>query len=192
MIPARWLLALCLAMTTGPLRAAVEQDICFNYSCYQRATAVFSDADLQALREQLQAAPDPAAERALLAQVIGRMYAIAAGQTPIWRDRGRNSMEERGLDGAMDCIDHSINTEAFLRLLAGAGALRFHVPAERRHRFAFLVFGEHWAATLIEAQSQSRFAVDSWFHDPGLPVTVVGFERWRAGYDPHADLQAAR
>lgn len=189
---ARPLLALGLALATTSLLAAVEQDVCYNYGCFQRATARFGDDDLEGLRVQLQAAADPAAERALLAQAIGRMYAIAAGQTPIWRDRGRNSMEERGLDGAMDCIDHSINSAAFLRLLAAIGALRFHVPGERVHRFAFLVFGEHWTATLIETQSQSWFAVDSWFHDPGLPATVVALERWRAGYDPEAEMQAAR
>ena len=189
---ARSLLAVWLALATASASSAVEQEICYNYGCFQRATARFDDADLEALRTWVHAATDAAGERALLAQAIGRMYAIAAGQTPIWRDRGRNSMEERGLDGAMDCIDHSINTEAFLRVLAGAGALRFHVPGERRRRFAFLVFGEHWTATLIETQSQSRFAVDSWFHDPGLPVTVVALERWRAGYDPEAEMQAAR
>lgn len=192
MMLARSLLAAWLALASGPAPAAVEQEICYNYGCYQRATARFDDADLEAMRTQVHAAADAAGERAMLARAIGRMYAIAASQTPIWRDRGRNSMEERGLDGAMDCIDHSVNTETFLRVLAAAGVLRFHVPGERRHRFAFLVFGEHWTATLIETRSQSRFAVDSWFHDPGLPVTVVALERWRAGYDPDAETRAAR
>ena len=161
-----------------------ETDICFDYSCYRQARAVYSDDDAGQLREQLAGAADAAQERVLIGQAIGRMYAIAAAQTPIWRDRGRNSAEERGLDGAMDCIDHSTNTDRFLRKLAESQALRFHRPDQRRVRFAFLVFGEHWTATVVENEGGAVYAVDAWFFDPGTPAAVVPLQQWRAGFDP--------
>lgn len=181
--------ALCAAASTA---RAVEVEVCFDYSCHRQARASFGASDLAALGALLAGAADAAAERAAVAEAVGRMYAIAARQTPIWRDRGRNHPDERHLEGAMDCIDHSTNTEAFLRLLWSEGLLRHHAPGERRHRFAFLVFGEHWTATLIENASGAAFAVDSWFHDPGLPAEVVSLQRWRAGYDPDAELGASR
>ncbi len=179
-------LAFCLGV------AAAETDVCYDYGCQRQARVVFADADLAVLRAMLEPAVDAFGERVLVAQAVGRMYALAALQTPIWRDRARNGMDERHLDGAMDCIDHSTNTDRFLHLLEEAGALRFHAVGERDRRFAFLVFGEHWTATLVESASQARFAVDSWFFEPGLPALVVELKRWQAGYDPESDLQAAR
>lgn len=170
----------------------VEVDICFNYGCHHQAVARFAGGDFEELRGMLSAAVDAAGERAALARAIGRMYAIAATQTPIWRDRGRNGMDERHLVGAMDCIDHSTNSEAFLRLLQSEGLLRFHQPGPRTSRFAFLVFGEHWTATLVETATAARYAVDGWFFDPGMPVAVVALARWRAGYDPENEVGAAR
>jgi hypothetical protein len=120
------------------------------------------------------------------------MYTIAAAQTPIWRDRARNGMDERHLEGAMDCIDHSTNSDAFVQLLWDKGLLRHHHPGVREVRFAFLMFGEHWAATLVETATGARFAVDSWFFDPGFPAAVVALERWKAGFDPDHKIEAAR
>lgn len=166
--------------------AAAEAEICFDYSCRRQQTAVFSDHELAELRTLLGTAADAEQERALIGEAIGRLYAIAARQTPIWRDRGRNFMDERDLAGAMDCIDHSTNSERFLHLLADAGAMKFHQPGERRVRFRFLMLGEHWTATVIENQGDASYAVDAWFFDPGLAAAVVPFERWRAGFDPES------
>ena len=181
----RPLLFIFALLLTGPAHAGgFETDICFDYSCYRQARAVYSDADAEHLRGQLAGAADAAQERVLIGQAIGRMYVIAAAQTPIWRDRGRNSAEEREFDGAMDCIDHSTNTDRFLRKLADLRALRFHRPDERRIRFAFLVFGEHWTATVSENEGGAVYAVDAWFFDPGTPAAVVPLQQWRAGFDP--------
>ena len=181
----RQILAALLVSASLPA-AAAEVEICFDYSCYRQQTAVYSDQELAELRTLLGSAADAEQERALIGEAIGRMYVIAARQTPIWRDRGRNFMDERDHAGAMDCIDHSTNTERFLHLLADAGAIKFHRPGERRVRFRFLLLGEHWTATVIENQGDASYAVDAWFFDPGLAAAVVPFERWRAGYDPES------
>ena len=178
------LLPLALLLTQPALADGFETDICFDYSCFRQAKAVYSDDDAGQLRAQLAGAADAAQERVLIGQAIGRMYAIAAAQTPIWRDRGRNSAEEREFEGAMDCVDHSTNTDRFLRKLAETQALRFHRPDERRVRYAFLVFGEHWTATVVENEGGAVYAVDAWFFEPGMPAAVVPLQEWRAGFDP--------
>ncbi|MBL8383659.1 MAG: hypothetical protein JNM90_11310 [Burkholderiales bacterium] len=184
--------ALCAALAWAAPARAAEIEICFGYSCYRQARAIFADDDLRELRELLAPAADAAAERDAIARAVGRMYAIAARQTPIWRDRGRNTLEERHLEGAMDCIDHSTNTGAFLHLLWREGMLRHHRPASAQRRFAFLVFGEHWSASLVANDGGEQFAVDTWFLDPGLPATVVTLSRWKAGYDPEDAPEATR
>jgi hypothetical protein len=183
--------ALAWVVAMGPASAGVEVNLCYDYGCTHHARLEFTPEELAQVRAEMTGAAGPEEERRLVASAVGRMYAIAASRTPVWRDRGRNAMEERALEGAMDCIDHSTNTDAFLRVLAAEGALRFHQPGGRTHRFAFLVFGEHWTATLKESGSGDAWAVDSWFFDPGQPPVVVSLARWRSGYDPADDKEAS-
>jgi hypothetical protein len=181
------------ALLALPVHAQVSSvELCFSYDCKQQAPAWFTSRDMDQLRDLLTSAEDAQSERALLGLAIGRMYAVAAAQTPIWRDRGRNGFDERDLEGAMDCVDHSTNTDAFLRFLAQNAMLRFHAPAGREVRFALLVFGEHWAASVIETANGQPYAVDSWFFDPGFPAIVVTLDRWKAGFDPDQTAETSR
>jgi len=83
----------------------------------------------------------------------------------------------------MDCIDHSANTDAFLRLLQAHGWLRFHEVQQPIRRVRFFV-AVHWAARIRERETQRAYAVDSWYFDNGRPVAVLTVEDWRAGKTP--------
>ena len=182
---------LAVLLAQAPARAA-DVEICFDYGCSNRAVVQVGREALEIAREAIAAAPDAAAERHRVAAALASLYAIAAQQSVIWRDLPRNPIDERHLEGAMDCIDHSTNTDTFLRLLDSVGALRFHRPGARAQRFAFLVFGEHWTATLVETESGASYAIDTWFGTPGETPAVVGLERWRGGFDPDHERAAAR
>ncbi|MFN0162686.1 MAG: hypothetical protein ACKVQQ_15750 [Burkholderiales bacterium] len=182
----------CVFCSLCALARAEAVAVCYDYGCSRKAAATFSAHDLAELAALLQRGEDAAGERALIGRAIGRMYAIVATQTPIWRDRGRNSLDERNLEGAMDCIDHATNSTAFLAILERAGMLRFHRVGEPALRFAFLFLGEHWSATIGERDSADRFAVDGWFFDPGTPAAVVPLAAWTAGFDPAAASTAAQ
>ena len=111
----------------------------------------------------------------------------------------------------MDCIDHSLTTTRFLRLLEARGMLRYHTVEERVLRSRFLLF-QHYAAQIVERDSApraqlevaevpgvvsdsrdakvaavpmaARFAVDSWFYDNGLPAAILPLADWNAGEGP--------
>ena len=161
---------------------ADEVTICYNYGCYATAPADYSEEKLERLHQQLAAAADANAERAAISAVIGRMYAIAGEQTPVWRDKGGN-YADGGENGKMDCIDHSTNTSAFLRLMQAHGWLRFHEVLEPIMRRRYL-FAEHWAARIRDRETQRVYAVDSWFFDNGQPAAVLPVEDWLAGRTP--------
>jgi len=161
---------------------ADEVTLCYNYGCYARAQVNYSEAQLATLRQLLAPASDAASERAAISMVIGRMYAIAGEQTPVWRDKGRN-YADGGVDGQMDCIDHSTNADTFLRLLQAHGWLRFHQVLEPIRRTRFFV-AVHWAARIRERGTQQAYAVDSWYFDSGRPAAVLTVEDWRAGKTP--------
>jgi hypothetical protein len=154
--------------------------ICYNYGCNSRGQVDFGEAHFAELGGLLAGAADASAERALISLAIGRMYAVAGGQTPVWRDKGGN-LQDGGENGQMDCIDHSTYTTAFLRLLKRRGWLRFHEVLEPLRRARFFVFAEHWAAQIREPGANQAYAVDSWYVDNGRPVPVLSVDAWRKG-----------
>jgi hypothetical protein len=166
----------------GSSAHAEEVTVCYNYGCYAKAPVDYSEGQLDLLRQQLAAARDAAAERLAIAAAIGRMYAIAGEQTPVWRDKGGN-YADGGENGKMDCIDHSTNTSAFLRLLQARGWLRFHEVLEPIRRIR-LIFAEHRAARMRERETQQVYVVDSWYFDNGRPAAVLPVEDWLAGAAP--------
>lgn len=174
---------LCALALPGSSVHAEEVMICYNYGCHARAQVNYSEAQLGRLQQQLAAARDAAAEREAIAAAIGRLYAIAGEQTPVWRDKGGN-YADGGENGKMDCIDHSTNTSAFLRLLQVRGWLRFHEVLEPIRRSRFFI-AEHRAARIRERETQQVYVVDSWFFDNGRPAAVFALEDWLAGAVPN-------
>ncbi len=175
-------LLLALFAWFAPPARADEATLCYNYGCSATAQVSFSEAQLAPLQQALAAAGDAAAERAAISAVIGRMYAIAGEQTPVWRDKGGN-FADAGEDGQMDCIDHSSNTYAFLSLLEVHGWLRFHQVLEPVRRTRFIV-AVHWAARVRDKATQQAYAVDSWYVDNGRPALVIPVDDWYRGRVP--------
>jgi hypothetical protein len=186
----RWLLL--LAMTCGcalTARADDEVIVCYNYGCSARATVRFSSAQIKQVVSQLAAARDAAEERRLVSRAIGQLYAWAGEQSPIHADRAGN-YADGGVNGEMDCIDHSTTTTRFLQLLAQWDALHFHrVGPVIRRGWVF----QHFTATLDELPPSAaeampttvstsaqvpRYAVDSWFVDNGQPAVVLPLSEW--------------
>jgi hypothetical protein len=161
---------------------ADQVSICYNYGCNAKAEVTYDAAQLEYLRQTLAAAGDAAGEREAVSRVIGRMYAIAGEQTPVWRDRAGN-FADGGEDGQMDCIDHSTTTTAFLRLLQGKGWLRYHEVLEPLMRRLY-IFAVHWAARIRDTGAQQDYMVDSWYVDNGRPALVFLEWEWLTGKHP--------
>lgn len=172
--------ALTAAVVAGGSALAEEVKICFNYSCRDVATVRFDPRDLADVKRLFADVPTPQAEREAVARAMGALYFHAALQTPTWRDRGGN-VDDDGVDGRMDCIDHSTNTSAYLALLERNGLLRFHRVADRVQRGKLLAV--HWGARLSE-KGGPEWVVDTWFLDPGSPATIYPLEEWLDGARP--------
>ncbi len=183
----RFLCLLVLITTSSYADDSVS--VCFNYGCVTQATVKFSAQQLSRVTQTLAAAHDASEERTLLAQVIGTLYAWAGEQTPIHADRGGN-FADAGVQGAMDCIDHSTTTTRFLHLLEQHDALHFHhVIATTRRGWIFqhltatieelpLATASAVSATSTTAAQRLRFAVDSWYVDNGKPAIVLPLAEW--------------
>jgi hypothetical protein len=175
------ILAAVLALAAAPA-AAEEVAICFDYGCAAQAVVRYSPFQLGRVQAEFARVDSPAAERAALARAVAWLYFDAGAQSPIWRDRGGNFDDDESQPGRMDCIDHSTNTTAYLRLIERRGWLRFHVVGERVMRGRLL--SEHWAARVVERGSREEWVVDTWFADPGLPAAIFPLEAWLGGAEP--------
>lgn len=188
------LLALSLGCAAAPVGASpdgehLQLNICYNYGCNREARVSFHRATLSRLGARLAQAGSAGEERARLAEEVGRLYRIAATQTPVAADRAGNFLDG-GAAGRMDCIDHATSTTRLLKALQARGWLRFHRVLEpaRRTRFIF----QHFSAVIEEVPPQDgegieraadgappaqAYVVDSWFVDNGEPAVVLQIGR---------------
>jgi hypothetical protein len=202
-LAATWLLVLLLSGCAGTaerkfadaedpeIAAAVDREaspaalaICRGYGCGVSNLVGLSEQEtrrLAALFEPVH--PSAASER----QAVAR--AVADVETSVGKRLGTSTDKPRtpfslGDPTQLDCVDESINTSGVLHMLARMGWLQWHVPGEPARRHAFLGFGVHYTAVLIDKESGAAYAVDSWFHANGVPAEVVELNRWREGWAP--------
>lgn len=186
----RWLAGVLLLCALG-VHAEQRVTVCFNYGCLAQAEVVYADRQLRELGELFASVHDATDERAAIAIAVGRLLGWAGEQTPIAADRGGN-YDDDGVDGRMDCIDHSTTTTRLLQMMAAQGWLRYHRVLEPVLRLRFFVFA-HYSALIEEIEAtdaatpadENRYVVDSWFFDNGQPAVVMPLARWQAGEFPH-------
>ncbi len=176
----RFLLLMGLLWTGGA--SADQVSICYNYDCAVQADVLITGRPLLKIRALLRKAKNAEEEREAMAQAIGQFETIAAQQTPTGNDKGRNENDD-GVEGRMDCLDHSHNTTAYLKLLEQRGWLKYHRVLERVMRAPYLV-NDHWAARIVEIKTGQEYVVDSWFFDNGRPAAIFTLEDWTAGASP--------
>ena len=176
-------LLIILLMFWNAAVAADEVTICYNYDCAAKADVKISDKQLLQIKQLFIQLPDSQAERTAISQAIGLFETFSGEQTPTSQDKGGN-VNDDGVNGRMDCIDHSTNTTAYLRLLEKRGLLKFHrvlAPVKR----APLLLNPHWGALIEEIDNMHDFVVDSWFFDNGHPAMIFELDDWLKGASPH-------
>ncbi len=159
----------------APLWAAPPRvSVCSDWGCKTRHSVQLSASDWASVQGLFRPPPkDPAQERRAIARFIARLEQIAGESTGTSVDRGGNAQGP----GQMDCVDESLNTLAYLRLLQASGLLRWHEPQGRALR-SWFVLDQHWSAVIRERTSGARFAVDSWYGDNGQAPRIQPLLDW--------------
>jgi hypothetical protein len=90
----------------------------------------------------------------------------------------------------LDCIDETVNTTTYLRLLTLHGLMRWHVigtPDQRgwllSHLFGSTDFITN-TAVIVEKETGTEFAVDSYFYPNGRPPIIIPLTEWRKNWRP--------
>lgn len=157
---------MCVQLAWGHMARAqdVVVPVCFNYGCASQQDVHVSLAALEHMRVRLLSAEDAAAEREILADVVGLLYRVAGKQTPVSADRAGNYLDF-AVEGRMDCIDHSTTTTRWLQLLVQQDVLRFHRVLEPARRTRWVL--QHFGAVIEEIEPPSGLRAE-----PAVPDHV--------------------
>jgi len=121
-------------------------------------------------------------ERERVAQAVALLENMVGVITDTTTDRG-GTFQGAGIPGQLDCIDESVNTTSYLKMLRENNFLRFHEIAGTRTRGYFLRGWPHTAAIIREIDSDQVYVVDSWFYDNGEPPVILPLQVWQNGWD---------
>ncbi len=174
------MLALCWPAPSHADTTHVDVDripVCYNFGCNTRETVgITIDEWAQVVNWFHPRAKDAGEERKQIQHALGWLEVVVGRYTPIHRDRGQNNFKDTSL-GQMDCIDESINTTTYLKLLERYRLLRFHRVLDRAYRRT--MWDQHWAGQIEDMVSGERWIVDSWFQDYGVLPYLQRTEQWK-------------
>lgn len=177
-------LFMLLLLGLGHTASAQEVTICYNYGCAVKAKVQFGYDEMAQLDQLFEEVGNAVVERVSIQLAIGHLSRLAGKQTPIHNDKGENFADD-GIEGRMDCIDHSNTTTEYLKLIDARGLLAFHRVLEPIDRAPHLL-DVHWSARIQETESGEQYAVDTWFFDNGKPAAIFSLRDWLKGAEPHA------
>ena len=174
------------------LPAAPEEfSICHGYSCTHKSKAGFSKGEWQKINAVLKSSPANSAksERSKIGKVIGLMEIYTGKKTGTDKDI-EAAVSSKSDNYQLDCIDETINTTQYLKMLQKAGLLKFHETALPTHR-GYIVDGTwpHNTAVIREVKSGALFVVDSFYRANGGEPYIVPRADWLAGWKPPGATQ---
>jgi hypothetical protein len=154
--------------------------VCHAYGCTRITRVGIGDADLATIKRLMApGAASPGAERAAIARMIAAMEDKVGAITGTSADRDYRDFASGGDPKQMDCIDEAANSTSYLLLLDQLGLLRHHKVAHPVSKGFLLDFVyPHNTAVLIEKQTGTRYAVDSWVFKNGEPPIIVPLQTW--------------
>ncbi len=151
--------------------------ICYNYSCLKQDSVQISKNDIQQIYFLFKDNINQHSERLAIANSIAFFERLAAQQSPVYNDKGKN-YQDNNLPGSMDCIDESFNTTQYLHFIDNLNILKWHSVEYPVYRSPWLM-GQHWSARIKVLSTRQFYAVDSWEKDNGNTPIVQLVEQWK-------------
>ncbi len=160
--------------------------VCHSMSCYKISELSLDKKDWQEVLELFTHTKSAGEERHIIQQAIARLEILIGKQVGSQHDLARNQITSNRY-GQLDCVDEATNTSVYLRMLENAGILKWHTAASRTSRGIFRGQAPHNTATIIDTQTQTRYAVDSWFYANGKAPAIIPLDEWMSGWEPESN-----
>ena len=171
--------------------SVAEFTICHGYGCRLREVIRIEPFAWEAIANLFKPVPTNAEEER---QRLGR--AVALLEVKIGSVIGTNSDEAAadllgGDPDQLDCIDETVNTTTYLRLLEKQGLMQRHHVGRAAQRgsvsgFRYNDFITN-SAVIIEKDTGVAFAVDSYFYANGRDPQIMPLSEWKKNWRPSTD-----
>ncbi|MAX52401.1 MAG: hypothetical protein CMH22_10515 [Methylophaga sp.] len=155
-------------------------------SCYRISEVSLSEQDWSGILNLFNKTTNAHEERQAIQQAIANLETLIGKQIGSEKDLARNQIANNRF-GQLDCVDEATNTSVYLRMLEKAGVLKWHTSASRTSRGIFQGQAPHNTATIIDTQTHTRYAVDSWFYGNGEMPVIIYLDDWKAGWEPESN-----
>lgn len=159
---------------------------CSSYGCQKVQQTAFKSEEWETIKLLFSPAPQSSSEeREIVSLAVAEMEKIIGPKTGTDKDDAKSWLFTLLPKGQLDCIDESINTTTYLQLLKNDGLIQYHdigKIALRGDGFGFDLL--HNTATLIEKESGTTYAIDSWFQANGEKADIVLLDEWLNGWSP--------
>lgn len=178
-----------VASMVQPDASVAEFLVCHGSGCRIRSETGLTDEEWSKIEDAFDPpAATAEAERKQIARAIGLFELYVGPKTNTKSDAGRNRPDVDQTT-QLDCIDETVNTTTYLRLIETAGLLRWHSVGSPAHRTKGLIDFHNTAVVVMQSDGE-MWAVDSWFGPNGARASVVPLDAWRAGWEPGRTLPA--
>jgi len=153
-------------------------EICHGYSCLYKVDVALPETRWQQVKQLFEEDGDAAQERQQIVRAITLLEQQVGQITGIKHDLPK-SLKTKDTYGQQDCIDETVNTTTYLRMLHADNLLRWHqvsTPARR----GYFVDGRwpHNSATIEDLTNGQFFSVDSWPGANGEPPEIKPLAVW--------------
>ena len=175
----------------SPLTPSVANlSVCHGYGCRFRSQ-VRIEPDMRAEITNLYHPPPKSAaeERARLARAIALFEIKIGAALGTSRDcYAATTFNKNNDPGQLDCIDETVNTTSYMRLLANLGLMHFHVIGTAAPRGSISGFADNDfitnTAVIAEKHSGAEYAADSYFYANGRESKIMKLADWRNNWRP--------
>ena len=161
-------------------------DVCSGGGCAEIKHVSLTDEEWQMISSVFAnavAVSNAGKERDMISEAVGTFERIVGDKTGTATDRA-GTFGNSDYPGQLDCNDEAINSTTYMRLMRQNGLIKLHEIEDMRTRNFFFTGWPHSTAVIREIATGTRYAVDSWFYDNGLPATIIPFAEWKSGYVP--------
>ena len=161
-------------------------DVCSGGGCAEIKHVSLTDEEWQMITSVFAnavAVSNAGKERDMISEAVGTFERIVGDKTGTATDRA-GTFGNSDYPGQLDCNDEAINSTTYMRLMRQNGLIKLHEIEDMRTRNFFFTGWPHSTAVIHEIATGTRYAVDSWFYDNGMPATIIPFAEWKSGYVP--------
>lgn len=159
--------------------------VCHGYSCRLKTSVRLESSEWEKAKSYLTQSSSPKEERKKISKSIAYLEKVIGKKAGTDIDEAK-SVPFQFDPKQQDCIDETVNTTTYLKMLEKEKLFQWHrVSQPRRRGFFYDGAWPHNTAVIQEKKSNKEYTVDTWFHQNGEPPEIVPIEKWVKGYDPH-------